>query len=476
MARQKGESNQGIVVSLVFFILLSLALGVTTYMGYSGQDGYETKVKDAAAKEAAAKADRDWQKAQAMAYRAAMGRLKLKAPEAFDAAWKGLADGGLSKGAADKDEVVDVDILVKEIEAKFGYNGAGGFKKTWDSRLREEETEKKKVIDENTAKKEELATKQKTIDALDAQVKAQKADFDAKLAKANKDNADAANARDKAREDLEKKVKELTDSYNVLLATSAEKEKKLFADLKKAVDSSAEAKKLLVEASDKLLAERNKTTEATAKAIRPDWKINSISGNNPYINLGSADNVKTQLTFNIHGVGPDGRPITVPKGKLEVVNVIGPHLSMARITDVKDPNRDPVLTGDVISNPAWDPFQKRRVALAGYMDMYGNGQNDFDQLKRALERQNVQVDAFLDLKDFTVKGAISLQTEFLVLGDGPETLPISVRERDGFGKKLAAGIDEMQAAAKKNGVPVMGLRKFLDTIGYKVPRPVDAGR
>ena len=38
MAKQRGrESNTGIIVTLVFFIILSIALGVTAYYGFAGQ-------------------------------------------------------------------------------------------------------------------------------------------------------------------------------------------------------------------------------------------------------------------------------------------------------------------------------------------------------------------------------------------------------------------------------------------------------
>ena len=85
----------------------------------------------------------------------------------------------------------------------------------------------------------------------------------------------------------------------------------------------------------------------------------------------------SQVRQPIHSVGPDGRPNPQPKGTLEVVNVIGPHLSQARITAVKDANRDPVLVGDVLNNSTWDPFQEffvkqgllqQKIELSQYLD------------------------------------------------------------------------------------------------------------
>src|SRR5262249_39041165 len=113
------------------------------------------------------------------------------------------------------------------------------------------------------------------------------------------------------------------------------------------------ANKRIEEQKSTIEAKEAKSREAPPN-MRTDWKITSMDrrGTNPYINLGSADNVKPQLTFTIHGVGLDGRPILQAKGTLEVVNVTGPHLSQARITGVKDANRDPILEGDILYNPS----------------------------------------------------------------------------------------------------------------------------
>lgn len=477
MARQKGESNQGIVVSLVFFILSTIALGVTTYLGYTGQEGKDQLVKDADAKTKAMTGDRDWYKWQAMAYRMALGRLNLKDPQVFSTTQTRYASGELERNAADKEEIADVKDLLTNLDRLFkkpdGTKDKGGSYEGWVAQLQKELKDVTDKHKELTVTVEQL---NKTIADKDVALADQKKQFDMTIAKLNTENMTTKTTQDTNRQDLEKKVKDLTEQNAAILTASAEEKKKLLQDLKKANDTLASQKSMLTAINDELLVLKSKASQTGPKNLRTDWKIATIQGNNPYINLGSADNVKAQLTFTIHGLGPDGRANPTPKGMLEVVNVIGPHLSQARITDVKDPARDPVLVNDVINNSAWDPFQKRRIALAGYMDLYGDGRDGMAELRRILERQNVIVDSYLDPKDFSIQGAINLQTEYLVLGDTPESLPYSVRERDGFGKKLGQGIDDMQAAARRNGVPVIGLRKFLDSIGYKLPRPLPTGR
>jgi RNA polymerase sigma factor (sigma-70 family) len=101
------------------------------------------------------------------------------------------------------------------------------------------------------------------------------------------------------------------------------------------------------------------------KRWRKDWKIVAVDrkGTQVYINLGTADRVTPNLTFSIHSLGPDGK-LSKAKGTLEVVQVIGPHLSRARVTSVKDSSRDPVMRNDRLFNPTWDP-EKRSVAATG---------------------------------------------------------------------------------------------------------------
>jgi len=38
------------------------------------------------------------------------------------------------------------------------------------------------------------------------------------------------------------------------------------------------------------------------------------------------------------------------KGSLEVINIVGEHMSQCKILTVKDTNKDPILKGDVIFN------------------------------------------------------------------------------------------------------------------------------
>src|SRR5439155_13167163 len=128
---------------------------------------------------------------------------------------------------------------------------------------------------------------------------------------------------------------------------------------------------------DKLEERKPKTNALTLDQPKGKIVFMDKTGTLPYINLGSADRVRPQLTFSIHRVGSDGRPLKESKGSLEVLNVIGEHLSQARITEQTDSARDPVGSGDVLMNAAWDPNQKRHVAIDGIVDLTGGATKNY---------------------------------------------------------------------------------------------------
>src|SRR5437868_5637452 len=198
------------------------------------------------------------------------------------------------------------------------------------------------------------------------------------------------------------------------------------------------------------------------KFSTPKGKILSVLPRGQvFINLGSAENIRTQqaLTFSIFESGIGGRGSNVRKGALEVIDVRGPHLSLAKITETTDPRARPIQPGDLLVNLAWSPTMEGHVAIAGLMDLAGDGRDHSDELMRALRRQNVVVDAYLDLKDATIKGKMTHKTDYLILGEQPEfNANTTIREGDTrFERKteLLTKIAEMQNEARRLGATVV---------------------
>jgi len=194
-----------------------------------------------------------------------------------------------------------------------------------------------------------------------------------------------------------------------------------------------------------------------------------------YIDLGSADYVKPQLTFSVFTPSRTGRAEGERKGAVEVVSVVGPHQSKARIVagTVGDPGMRPIMPGDQLYNPAWTAGSRQHVAIAGLIDLTGNGRDDIDEFMRNLRRQGTEIDAYLDLKTNTIQGpGINRQTEYLILGPEPEfDDTIALRNDANTRKKeIADRMNDMKTQAKQEGVSLVKLETFLAMTGYHVPK------
>src|SRR5581483_2017659 len=142
---------------------------------------------------------------------------------------------------------------------------------------------------------------------------------------------------------------------------------------------------------------------------------------------------------------PDGK-----KGQIEVTQILGDHMAEARILDSTLAN--PLLPGDKIYTPLWDPGRPERFAIAGKIDIDGDGKDDRDQLKSIIALSGGTIDAELS-PEGNLTGAISSDTRYLIEG------PPQDKARTAF-EKLAAD-------AKLMGVERIGIDKFLDHIGWR---------
>ena len=74
------------------------------------------------------------------------------------------------------------------------------------------------------------------------------------------------------------------------------------------------------------------------------------------------------------------------KGTIEVIEVLVPTLSRARITSEGDYIRDGISEGDLLYNAVWRKGVADRIALAGIFDTNGDGTDDIVKVVRDLKR------------------------------------------------------------------------------------------
>src|SRR5262245_24382533 len=153
MPAATGESKQALVVTLVFFILLSIILGVLTYMGYSDADKLAKEKTTAENAEKTAKNERDTNRNVALLYRTYLGMPpadKKELPVAYD-------DYTKLAGKGDKD---GNDKALQDLEKSFGWDKAKGLPNTdMIRRIAELEKQKKDIADQLAQKEAELNTR-----------------------------------------------------------------------------------------------------------------------------------------------------------------------------------------------------------------------------------------------------------------------------------------------------------------------------
>jgi hypothetical protein len=504
--QQRGESKQGLVITLVFFILTAIGLGVATYYGFADQDRLQGEAKKAKENEDTFKKERDWWKFQAHLYRTYLGH----PPQDKDAA----AQVKMNKAALDKNQLQistnqkdkdEVSTLVGNVFNKampWDATKEDAPPSTYEKRLEAKDRAYAGLEKSaNQLKEDKEAAERKAKDADDL-AKTNEKNYQAKLLEQEKKfEADRANDRqtiNQLRNDLAKAGE--AKEKEAVARDAAEKQLKLAQGARlKAEDEVTRLKKDKRELGEQVEELKTRVAAVTAKsgldpraleatvldakaaqllkAWRKDWQIIQMDRKRtmPYVNLGSADRVVPQLTFSIHSVGLDGRLNPAAKGTAEVVSVVGPHLSRVRITSGRDASADPIVKGDRLFNPTWDPSIRKHVAVAGLIDLAGDGRDHTLGLVRALERQGTIVDAYLDLKDKepVVKGkGITASTDYLIVGDNVDGgMDPRSRDRD-FTTKVDRAVAGMKQKALSNGVTVIGLRKYLDMIGYRSPRGV----
>jgi hypothetical protein len=478
-----GETSMVLIFFLVFSILLNLGLGVATYFGFQHDDALKVKNKELEKNKTLLTDDREWYQFQALAFRAYMGQLTK--PEDFTK----LNDGRdkfernqLGKDVKDRDEVAALIKTALETDRKLRTDPVA--KQNYEALLDAERKRNEALVAQNL------------------QLKADKDKAEQRKKQAEDDLAKeiAKNTEELAKFQKDSNAK-LDDYFKVVQARADEldKQNKLMNEQKLADDT--DKKKIeqrlaianqKIELLNQRLAQKDVRIATLEKdlgkdvagEIKLDNKIVNIdkNGTTAYINLGSADKVNSGLTFRVHGIGEDGRAKPRDKAYVEVLNVVDAHLSQVRVLYDYDerkeprpqrhnPRVDPVVKGDVIFNPTWDPYTPKHVALAGAVDLIGDGKDRTQEFIRSLERQNVIVDAYLDTTDFTIKGpGISVNTDLLII------TPLSRALTDARGadaelkNKMVDAVNKMRRQADDNGVKKRGLRQYLEEIGYRVPK------
>ncbi|MEX2186492.1 MAG: hypothetical protein WD875_06850 [Pirellulales bacterium] len=186
-----------------------------------------------------------------------------------------------------------------------------------------------------------------------------------------------------------------------------------------------------------------------------------------YINLGSADGLRAQVTFSVYGQDSAKLVESESKADIEVTQISGPHSAIARV--LSDSRSDPILPGDAIFSPAFHPGTRIHFAIVGETDIDGDGDSDRQRVRDLIATNNGIIDIEIE-DDGKVSGQIqppkiTASTQYLIKGNPPAD------------DKVLAAYSRVIGEADAAGTVTLTMQQFLNMVGYKTDeRTVGLGK
>ena len=268
-----------------------------------------------------------------------------------------------------------------------------------------------------------------------------------------------------AAEDL-LKVTKAYEAERARIQESLDDLAKQWADTRKKTAKTLETKDEAVKAFEAKLADAQKVIReeaATIKSLtRPTMdvaagEIRRVDQHEKmaWINLGRADLLPSRASFSVYGADSADLGKAVKKASIEVTKILDDHSAECRI--LEDKISDPILPGDKIHTPLWTPGEPVHFALAGVMDLDGDGRDALDTVRNLITISGGAIDCQYDGKG-KITGEMNSRTRYLVLGDEPGAKghPEAILSY----KRLIGDADRL-------GVGKMTLAELKQKMGYK---------
>jgi len=216
--------------------------------------------------------------------------------------------------------------------------------------------------------------------------------------------------------------------------------------------------------------------EGTTDRVKPldeyalvDGEVAAVSPseNEVVITLGQDDKLVIGMTFSVYGTASEIRPANgandYAPGKA-VIEVIGMDDSSARCRIIRSSRGNPVVVGDVIANPVYDPEKTYNFVIFGNFDMNRDG------VATPFERDALV--AVIENWGGEVIDEITGDLDFLVLGERPIEPPVPapnaprvVYEQYLREKNLSERYRALFEAARASSIPVLNENRLRTLIG-----------
>lgn len=423
------RDNQGLQIGLIVFVILTIGLAVTTFMFFKQAD--EAAMKAKAAEESEAKKGKE---------------LKMVSDE-NDVLKEELI------GIAKTEPISAVrDAFNKDMQL---------YASAYEKPMQKYRKVAEKLFNDLQKKNEALAAEQVTVKDLTDKLARLEAVKEPQIKKhldeVTKLGEDLAN-RTKTFEDDRKKLNDEKDELAGRLEKSRKDADKAMTSVQTKLDDAVKKvdyfRKLYEERTDQLEQATKQEFEVAEGEIR--W-VNQRNGT-VWINLGQSDNLQRHVSFSVYNADTNDVTKAAKKASIEVTQILGEHLAEARI--VEDVISDPIMPGDVIYTPLWRPGEQQHIALAGDMDIDGDGKSDLKLLLDVISMNNAVADLYVDDNGKRV-GKLATTTRFLALGNEPE---IKKGDKGDDAVKLYS---QVQRDAKQLGIKTITLNDLLKRMGFK---------
>lgn len=288
---------------------------------------------------------------------------------------------------------------------------------------------------------------------------------DAAIQKQQQDNEEFLQARATMKEEGEKTRDELTKASRELAAvrkTAADEKTKLEGDLTKT--------RAIVETQrqelTRLRSDRFENVQGEIDYVVPPGRM-------VLINLGSADSLVVGVQFGVVDVNELNIEEAELKSQIQVTKILGEHSAQARV--LGNPSyKNPVVRGDKLYSPFWAPGRKVRIALAGDIDITGDGRSNTEQLKSMIELAGAEVAATISATG-VMEGKLDSSVRFLVVGEQPDSS--ASPDADVNRARAMAEIARLKAQATELGIttiPAWKLLEYLKGINDSITTPLGA--
>ncbi|MEX0702628.1 MAG: hypothetical protein WD069_11080 [Planctomycetales bacterium] len=426
--------------SLMFFVMATIILGVTTYLGYKERG-------EAYAAAATAKADADAKKKVSTLYQEQIRALAERIGHLYD-----------EVGENDR---ANLNTIIGRMEADLRQYGPAGAEFTFSAALLGLRSELDKAIAANNA-----------LTANDNDLK---------------NELTALRAQYQGVVDQHQAAKDVAlDGQKKLMESKAEEVKDKIAEINQltaANDALKTEREQLIKTHTAQIAEKNEVIENYIARLnivlekldrvtmvsfeRPDGLVRRIDNTTGlvWINLGSDDYLPLRTSFSVyrkahHGIGRGQEDI---KGAIEVTRIVGPNLAEARI--LRNSLGDPIAPDDPIYTPLWTPGRTEKIAFVGFLDIDGDGHSDRDAVHNLVAAAGADVVSEVDDQGVRTGGKLDVETRFLVVGQikaGNQDDPAEVKRFD----EVSRNHKDMVEEARQHGVRVISLHDFLAYVGY----------